>query len=98
MSSIDSIKMPISGEMKRFETFFRAAMKSPVPLLDIILNYMIRRKGKQMRPMIVFLSAKLTGEINQSTFIAASLIELLHTATLIHDDVVDETYERRGIF
>lgn len=90
--------MPISGEMKRFETFFRAAMKSPVPLLDIILNYMIRRKGKQMRPMIVFLSAKLTGEINQSTFIAASLIELLHTATLIHDDVVDETYERRGIF
>lgn len=73
-------------------------MKSKVPLLDIITNYIIRRKGKQMRPMFVFLTAKMLGEVGQSTFNAASLIELLHTATLIHDDVVDEAYERRGFF
>jgi len=98
MTPSEIITKPISGEMKNFEAYFRNSMKSPVPLLDIILNYLIRRKGKQMRPMIVFLSAKLNGGINNTTFVAASLIELLHTATLVHDDVVDETNERRGFF
>jgi len=74
-------------------------MHTKVPLLNIIMNYILRRKGKQMRPMFVFLTAKMfQNPVNNSTFVAASLIELLHTATLIHDDVVDEAYERRGFF
>jgi octaprenyl-diphosphate synthase len=92
------IKAPIQSEMSKFEDVFKASMKSKVPLLDIITNYIIRRKGKQMRPMFVFLTAKLNGGVNESTYIAASLIELMHTGTLIHDDVVDESYERRGFF
>lgn len=98
MSSIDVIRAPIVEEMKKFEPFFRSSMKTRVPMLDIITNYIIRRKGKQMRPMFVFLSAKLNGEINDSTYTAAALIELLHTATLVHDDVVDDAHERRGFF
>ncbi len=73
-------------------------MKSGVPLLGLITNYLLRRKGKQLRPMFVFLSAKLHGEIADSSYTAATMIELLHTATLIHDDVVDESLERRGFF
>jgi octaprenyl-diphosphate synthase len=84
--------------MSKFEDVFKASMKSKVPLLNIITNYILRRKGKQMRPMFVFLSAKLNGEITEKSYTAASLIELLHTASLIHDDVVDESYERRGFF
>jgi octaprenyl-diphosphate synthase len=98
MAVLDKIKGPIDCEMKKFEEIFKASMKSKVALLDIITNYILRRKGKQMRPMFVFLSAKLNGTINDNTYTAASLIELLHTATLIHDDVVDEAYERRGFF
>lgn len=98
MSSLSTIKAPIEQEMKAFEKVFRDSMKSRVPLLDVIMNYIIRRKGKQMRPMFVFLTARLFGETSQATYTAASLIELLHTATLIHDDVVDESYERRGFF
>ncbi len=98
MSAVKKIKAPIEEQMKKFEPYFRESLKSSVPLLDIITNYIIRRKGKQMRPMLVFLSAKLTGEVNDSTYTAAALIELLHTATLIHDDVVDESYTRRGFF
>ncbi|MBI5219858.1 MAG: polyprenyl synthetase family protein [Bacteroidia bacterium] len=98
MSSSDIIKAPIAEEMKKFEPFFRASVKSPVSLLDIIIHYILRRKGKQMRPMFVFLSARLNGEINDSTFTAAAMIELLHTATLVHDDIVDDAYERRGFF
>ncbi|WP_439182133.1 polyprenyl synthetase family protein [Carboxylicivirga taeanensis] len=98
MSDITVIKTPIKEEMKEFEPFFKEQLKSKIPLLDIITNYVLRRKGKQMRPMLVFLSAKLNGETSQSSYIAAALIELLHTATLIHDDVVDETYQRRGFF
>ena len=98
MSSIEKIKSPIKSEMSKFEENFKNSMKSKVPLLNIITNYILRRKGKQMRPMFVFLSAKLNGEITDATYTAASLIELLHTATLIHDDVVDESYERRGFF
>lgn len=98
MSSIDTIKQPIEKELDRFELHFRDAMRSHVPLLDRIMYYIVRRKGKQVRPMFVFLGAKLCGEVTEATYIAASLVELLHTATLVHDDVVDESYERRGFF
>ena len=99
MSAVDKIKAPIKNEMEKFEPFFRSSMQTKVPLLNVIMNYILRRKGKQMRPMFVFLASKmLKNEVEDSTYTAASLIELLHTATLIHDDVVDEAYERRGFF
>jgi octaprenyl-diphosphate synthase len=88
----------IGDELKTFEEKFSGAVKSNTALLDSIMKYIIKRKGKQLRPMFVFLSAKLHGEINESTYRAAALVELLHTATLVHDDVVDESYERRGFF
>lgn len=96
--TLKQIQAPIKEEMNSFEKHFRASMKSTVPLLDKITHYIVKRKGKQMRPMFVFLSAKLFGETTQSSYNAASLIELLHTATLVHDDVVDEAYKRRGFF
>jgi octaprenyl-diphosphate synthase len=96
MSKLGSIKKPVENEMRQFEGFFNETLKSDVPLLKIILNYILRRKGKQMRPLLVFLSAGLNGKINESTHIAATFIELLHTATLVHDDVVDDSRERRG--
>ena len=98
MSVIKDIKAPIREEMLLFESKFKEAMRSPVPLLDKIMHYIIKRKGKQMRPMFVFLSAKLFNQVNDTTYRAASLIELLHTATLVHDDVVDEANMRRGFF
>lgn len=88
----------IHSELKEFELHFRQAVKSNVSLLDKIMQFIVKRKGKQMRPMFVLLSAKLGGEINDKTYRAASLVELLHTATLVHDDVVDESLERRGFF
>ncbi len=96
--SADKIKEPIAVEMAEFEKYFRKELKTPIPLLDIITNYVLRRKGKQMRPMLVFLSARLHSHLTESAYVAATLIELLHTATLVHDDVVDETYQRRGMF
>lgn len=98
MLTIDQIKAPVEKEMQLFEDKFKSSMKSSVPLLDKITHYIIKRKGKQLRPLFVFLSAKACGSINEGTYTAASLIELLHTATLVHDDVVDEAYERRGFF
>ena len=98
MSALKQIKAPVASEMAQFEKYFKKSMRSKVPLLDIITNYIIRRKGKQMRPLFVFLTAKLLRNINQSTHHAAALIELMHTATLVHDDVVDESYQRRGFF
>jgi len=98
MSLLDKIQKPIELEMKSFVPYFKESMKSKVPLLSIITNYILRGKGKQMRPMFVFLSAKLCGEITKSTYNAAVMIEMLHTATLIHDDVVDNSDERRGFF
>jgi octaprenyl-diphosphate synthase len=88
----------ISEELKVFEKKFSEAVKSSTPLLDTIMKYIIKRKGKQLRPMFVFLCAKLHGEVNESTYRAAALVEMLHTATLVHDDVVDESMERRGFF
>jgi octaprenyl-diphosphate synthase len=98
MSKLDEIKKPVGNDLNEFESFFHNAMSSKIPLLDVITNYIYRRKGKQLRPLIVFLTAGLNGKINQSTYVAAGMIEILHTATLIHDDVVDEAYERRGFF
>ncbi|MEO5602972.1 MAG: polyprenyl synthetase family protein [Cyclobacteriaceae bacterium] len=95
---LEDIKAPIAREMQEFEPKFRASMKTRVLLLDKIMSYIVKRKGKQMRPMFVFLSAGTCGQINESTFRGASLIELLHTATLVHDDVVDEANYRRGFF
>jgi octaprenyl-diphosphate synthase len=98
MATLDEIKRPIEKELDEFEVRFREAMRSKAPLLDRITHYIVTRKGKQMRPMFVFLSAKLCGEINEATYVAASLVEILHTATLVHDDVVDDSYKRRGFF
>jgi len=95
---VKQIQAPIEQHMEVFEEKFRASMKSRVALLDKITHYIIKRKGKQMRPMFVFLSAEMCGGVTESTHTAASLIELLHTATLVHDDVVDDAAERRGFF
>ncbi len=91
-------KKIISKELEQFEIHFREAVRSRVPLLDRIMQYIVKRKGKQLRPMFVLLSAKLGGDIADPSYRAASLVELLHTATLVHDDVVDEADERRGFF
>lgn len=96
--SLDNIKKPINEALNAFEGHFRKAMESQVPLLDKITFYLVKRKGKQVRPMFVFLSAKICGEISEATFRAASMIELLHTATLVHDDVVDDSFQRRSFF
>lgn len=88
----------IKNELAVFETRFKDAVRSQAPLLDRIMRYVVKRKGKQLRPMFVLLSAKLCGSINEPAYRAASLVELLHTATLVHDDVVDDSMERRGFF
>jgi octaprenyl-diphosphate synthase len=98
MTSLKEIQLPVKEHIIAFEDTFRASMKSSVPLLDTITRYIIKRKGKQMRPLFVFLSASVAGGINESTYRAAALIELLHTATLVHDDVVDDSNMRRGFF
>ncbi|MFM7765566.1 MAG: polyprenyl synthetase family protein [Sphingomonadales bacterium] len=96
--TVSSLKEPISAELELFEKQFRGSMKTSVPLLDTIMNYIVRRKGKQVRPMFVLYSASLFSEIGERTYRGAALVELLHTATLVHDDVVDDSYERRGFF
>jgi len=95
---LQDIQAPVSREMDEFEKKFRMSMRSNVMLLDKITSYIVRRKGKQMRPLFVFLSAGVAGIIDESTYRGASLIELLHTATLVHDDVVDDAHYRRGFF
>lgn len=96
MPILTEIRKPVEKEMSQFESYFNRTMKSEIPLLKIILNYILRRKGKQMRPLLVFLTAGLNGKISEPTYVAATLIELLHTASLVHDDVVDDAHERRG--
>jgi len=98
MLSINEIKQPIAADIDVFEERFKASMRSSVPLLDRITHYIVKRKGKQIRPMFVFFSASLCGGINEATHRGAALVELLHTATLVHDDVVDNSYQRRGFF
>ncbi|MBS1543923.1 MAG: polyprenyl synthetase family protein [Bacteroidetes bacterium] len=95
---LDDIKAPIAKEMDEFEVKFRDSFHTKVLLLDKIMNYIVKRKGKQMRPMFIFLSAGTCGTISESTYRGAALIELLHTATLVHDDVVDDANYRRGFF
>ncbi|MCH7408759.1 polyprenyl synthetase family protein [Belliella sp. DSM 111904] len=95
---LKQIQAPIATEMVEFEKKFRDFMKSKVKLLDHITNYIVKRKGKQMRPMFVFLTAGVCGQISESSYRGAALIELLHTATLVHDDVVDDSNYRRGFF
>lgn len=98
MRNLKEIQKPIATEIVTFERKFKQSMQSSVPLLDIITQYLYKQKGKQMRPMFVFFAAGLCGEINESTYRGASLVELLHTASLVHDDVVDNANERRGLF
>ncbi len=98
MSIIRKIQAPIKTEMNLFEDKFKKSLSSNIILLDKIMHYIIKRKGKQMRPMFVFLTAKLFNKFNEKTYRAASMIELLHTATLVHDDVIDEANFRRGVF
>jgi octaprenyl-diphosphate synthase len=95
--NLNKISGPITGELKDFEKQFSNVLKSNVALIDLITKYILKQKGKKIRPILVLLSAKLYGEINPRTYIAANLVELLHTATLIHDDVVDDAKTRRGI-
>lgn len=98
MLNLNEIKKPIAAEIDVFEERFKASMQSSVPLLDRITHYIVKRKGKQIRPMFVFFAASLCGGINEATHRGAALVELLHTATLVHDDVVDNSYQRRGFF
>src|SRR5688572_23912083 len=96
--ALQDIKAPIASELEAFEKHFRDSVRSRVALLDKIMHYIVHRKGKQMRPIFVLLSARMCGEITPKTYTAASLVELLHTATLVHDDVVDDAHQRRGLF
>lgn len=98
LMSLDAIKQPVAAELETFEERFRDSMRSHVPLLDKITWYIVKSKGKQVRPMFVLLSARLFGPISEASYTAASLVELLHTASLVHDDVVDDSNERRGFF
>ncbi|MDT8323846.1 MAG: polyprenyl synthetase family protein, partial [Bacteroidota bacterium] len=93
---LDSIIAPVAPQLKEFEAHFRRSLRSDVGLVDAVVRYMIKRKGKRIRPALVLLSAATCGTINESTFRGAALVELLHTATLVHDDVVDEAETRRG--
>jgi octaprenyl-diphosphate synthase len=97
MAGLSDIKKPVAAEMREFETYFRHTLQSDIPFFHVILDNFLRRKGKQMRPLLVFLTAKLNGTVSETTYIAATFIELLHTATLVHDDVVDDASERRGL-
>ena len=98
MIKLEDIRKPVGLEMKEFDKRFKLAASSHIPLLTVVTRYVLRRKGKQMRPLFVFLTSTMIGEVTESTYTAASLIELMHTATLVHDDVVDESNERRGVF
>lgn len=97
MSALSDIKKPVAAEMREFELYFNRTLQTDIPFFHVILNNIIRRKGKQMRPLLVFLTARLNGTVNETTYVAATFIELLHTATLVHDDVVDDASQRRGL-
>jgi len=96
--TLKDLRKPVSEELTRFREFFKGTLQTSVSSLDLILKYMVQRKGKELRPMLVFYTAKLLGQVNDSSLVAASMVELLHTATLIHDDVVDEASVRRNAF
>ncbi len=96
--TLDDIRRPVESELGTFKAYFRSAMKNRVFLLDQVVQYLLRQKGKQLRPILVLLTARACGGITETTYRAAALVELLHTATLVHDDVVDEADRRRGMF
>ncbi|BBM70232.1 polyprenyl synthetase family protein [Rhodothermus marinus] len=96
--SLKDIQRPVAEELKHFQRYFRDAMRTSVPLLDHVARYLLRQKGKRIRPLLVLLTAKLCGGITEATYRAAALVELLHSATLVHDDVVDGAEQRRGMF
>lgn len=98
MSNLSSIKRPVEDELRIFEKRFKKSMSTDIKLLDIVLRYVLRKNGKKIRPTLVLLSSRILGNVTESSYTAATLIELLHTASLIHDDVVDESYERRNSF
>ena len=95
--TLDEIKLPVEQELKRFSAYFKESMRSSVYLVDTVARYIVKQKGKRIRPIVVFLTAKTCGDINESTFRGATLVEILHTATLVHDDVVDDADTRRGL-
>ncbi len=97
MKNLKEISKPVAGHLEEFNKYFNDVMKSDVALLNIILKYVLSKKGKQVRPSLVFLSAGMFGDITERSYVGASMVELLHTATLIHDDVVDQATQRRGI-
>jgi len=96
MADLQTIKAPIKAELEEFQSYFKNLLRSNTRLLDLVLFYLLKQKGKQIRPMLVFLTAKLYGSISEHTYRAAALIELMHTASLVHDDVVDDSDKRRG--
>lgn len=98
MNKIDTIKTPIKNELANFQQVFQQSVKTKILLLNAVNSYIFRKKGKQLRPVLVLLAAKICGKINQRSYISATLVELFHTATLLHDDVVDDAMQRRGIF
>lgn len=98
MSDLNAIKSPIKEHIFTYQKVFRDTVRSNVPLLNVIMQYITRSRGKEIRPIIVLYTAQMVGEINETTYEAATLVELLHTATLVHDDVVDDSYKRRGMF
>ena len=98
MKTLSQIKKSLSVELKAFDKVFKQAVKSKVALLDVIMRYILKSKGKQLKPLFVLLNAKLIGQINKSSYHAATLIELIHTATLIHDNIVDNSFQHRERF
>lgn len=97
MKVLDQITSPVSSDLEKFEDYFRSVLQTNIGLLNSVIRYLVSRKGKRIRPLLIFLTANLLGETNERTFVGAAMVELLHTATLVHDDVVDEATERRGI-
>ena len=96
--SLKELRAPVESELKAFDQLFRDSVRSPVGLLDTVTQYLLRQKGKQIRPLLVLLSAKACGGVTEASYRGAALVELLHTATLVHDDVVDDAERRRGMF
>ncbi|MGB9771177.1 MAG: polyprenyl synthetase family protein [Candidatus Kapaibacteriota bacterium] len=97
MKILDQIALPVAEDLERFDSYFLSVLKTDIGLLNTVIRYLVSKKGKRIRPLLIFLSASLVGDVNERTFVGATMVELLHTATLVHDDVVDEAKERRGI-